>query len=149
MYWFSYDNREIPYKIDIIGNPYINHPRASHALHTRVATCYTILVCHMCATREPTTPLVSRPVVLLQFPLTYKLYMGVIFIEDFKMLKIQILKFSARLGVVAPYPTRARCRPAGLPAPPRARAARPPAHQRTRSLIWVGPSRCLRVGNER
>ena len=35
MYWFSYGNREIPYKIDTIGNPYIDHPWASQALHTR------------------------------------------------------------------------------------------------------------------
>ena len=61
MYWFSYDNREIPYKIDTIGNPYINHPRASQALHTHVATCHAhigVPLYHMCATREPTAPLV-------------------------------------------------------------------------------------------
>ena len=40
MYWFSYDNREIPYKIDTIGNPYINHPRASQARRTRLAACH-------------------------------------------------------------------------------------------------------------
>ena len=57
MYWFSYDNREIPYKIDTIGNPYINHPRASQALHTRVATCHAhIGVPHVCHTRAHHAP---------------------------------------------------------------------------------------------
>jgi hypothetical protein len=135
MYWFSYDNGEIPYKIDIIGNPYINHPRASHALHTRVSTCYTILVCHMCATREPTTPLVRPPVILLQFPLTYKLKMGVIFIQDFKMFKIQNFKFSARLGVVAPH---ARVLPARPPARPTTRTRGPPTRRPTRALAHMG-----------
>jgi hypothetical protein len=57
MYWFSYGNREIPYKIDTIGNPYINHPRVSQALHTRVAMCYThIGVPHVCHTRAHHAP---------------------------------------------------------------------------------------------
>ena len=57
MYWFSYDNREIPYKIDTIGNPYINHPRAPQALHTRVATCHAhIGVPHVCHTRAHHAP---------------------------------------------------------------------------------------------
>ena len=57
MYWFSYDNREIPYKIDAIENPYINRPRASQALHTRVATCHAhIGVPHVCHTRAHHAP---------------------------------------------------------------------------------------------
>ena len=57
MYWFSYDNREIPYKIDTIGNPYINHPQASQALHTRVATCHAhIDVPHVCHPRAHHAP---------------------------------------------------------------------------------------------
>ena len=57
MYWFSYGNREIPYKIDTIGNPYINHPRASQALLTRVATCHAhIGVPHVCHTRAHHAP---------------------------------------------------------------------------------------------
>jgi hypothetical protein len=48
---------EIPYKIDTIGNPYINHPRASHALHTRLATCHAhIGVPHVCHTRAHHAP---------------------------------------------------------------------------------------------
>ena len=27
--------------MNIVGNPYIYHPRASHALHRRVARCHT------------------------------------------------------------------------------------------------------------
>ena len=57
MYWFSYGNRETPYKIDTIGNPYINHPRASQALHTRVATCHAhIGVPHVSHTRAHHAP---------------------------------------------------------------------------------------------
>ena len=57
MYWFSYDNREIPYKIDTIGNPDINRPRASQALHTRVATCHAhIGVPHVCRKRAHHAP---------------------------------------------------------------------------------------------
>jgi hypothetical protein len=59
MYRFSYDNNimEIPYKTDTIGNPYINHPRASQALHTRVATCHAhIGVPHVCHTRAHHAP---------------------------------------------------------------------------------------------
>jgi hypothetical protein len=57
MYWFSYDSRETPYKIDTIGNPYINHTRASQALHTRVATCHAhIDVPHVCHKRAHHAP---------------------------------------------------------------------------------------------
>ena len=57
MYWFSYGNREIPYKIETIGNPYINHPQASQARHTRVATCHAhIGAPHVCHTRAHHAP---------------------------------------------------------------------------------------------
>ena len=73
MYWFSYDNREIPYKIDTIGNPYINHPRASQALHTRVATCHThIGVPQVCHTRAYHAPRLAPTVLLLQLLISIK-----------------------------------------------------------------------------
>ena len=140
MYWFSYGNRAIPYKIDTIGNPYINHPRASQALHTRIATCHAhIGVPHVCHTRAHHAPrLAPSRSFYLHFPLNYKLYMGIIFIKDFKTLKLQIFNFFAWLGVVASH---ARALPAGPPA--RATA-------RTRGLpVWCAQVRwCVGIDTQ-
>ena len=89
MYWFSYDNREIPYKIDTMGNPYINHPQAPQALHTRVATCHThIGVPHVCHMRAHHAPRLAPTVLLLDSSIGLSpLYSG------FQNIKISIFQF--------------------------------------------------------
>ena len=98
MYWFSYDNREIPYKIDTMRNPYINHPRASEALHMRVATCHThIGVPHVCHMRAHHAPRLAPTVLLLDSSIGLSPLC-----PGFQNIKILFFfQFSAPLGVVA------------------------------------------------
>ena len=107
MYWFSYGNREIPYKIrykiDTIGNPYINHPRASQALHTRVATCHThIGVPHVCHMRAHHAPRLAPTILLLDSSIGLSpLYSG------FQKIKISTISiFQPGLGSSRPTRTR-------------------------------------------
>ena len=127
-----------------IGNPYLDHPRASQALHTRVATCYThIGVPHVCHTRAHHAPRLAPTVLLLDSSIGLSpLYSG------FQKIKISTISiFQPGLG--SSRPTRMRGPPAHPSTRPHACVASPSARARARMGGTVVLSRCLRVGSER